>query len=194
MERRMFKISGMQKRETEDGKLLLEGYFAKFNEPYNVFDDWVETISPGAFKRALEEGRDVKVLWNHDTNIPLGSTGANTAMLKEDGIGLFGSVEINRNDTDAMNAYARVLRGDVTGCSFGFDIGEMTEEIDDEGIYRTTIKEALPLYEVSPCTFPAYKSTEIVARNREQVKEFKKKRADIWKSRMKKKLKGEQNA
>lgn len=194
MEQRTIKTLKMQKRETEDGKLFLEGYFAKFNEPYNVFEDWVETISPGAFKRAIEEGRDIKVLWNHDTNIPLGSTRAGTAMLKEDDIGLFGSVEINKNDTEALNAYARVLRGDVAGCSFGFDIGKMTEEIDAEGIYRTTIEEVSPLYEVSPCTFPAYESTEIAARTKMHMEDFKKKRAVIWKEEMKAKLKGEKNA
>lgn len=193
METRMIKISEMKKREAEDGKIYLEGYFAKFNEPYYVFEDWVETISPRAFKNALDEKRDIKVLWNHDTNIPLGSTAAGTAVLKEDDIGLYGSVEINKNDTDAMNAYARVIRGDVSGCSFGFDIKEMAEEITD-GIYRTTIKEVGPLYEVSPCTFPAYESTEIHARSKERMKELRKKKNSEWKEQMRKKLKGEQNA
>lgn len=190
-EQRILKIHSMKTREAEDGKIYLEGYFAKFNEPYYVCDDWVETILPGAFRDFLSKERDVKVLWNHNHDIVLGSTGNKTAMLKEDEVGLFGSVEINRADSEAMNAYARVSRGDVSGCSFGFDIGEMKEEIDDTGVYRTSIIKVNPLYEVSPCTFPAYPSTTISARCRERVGNLKRRKIDVWKKQMLKKIKEE---
>ena len=88
----------------------------------------VETIERGAFARYLASGEDVKVLWNHDSNIVLGATGNGTASLREDEVGLFGSVEINENDQEAVNAYARVARGDVDGCSFGFDIARQEED------------------------------------------------------------------
>ena len=191
MECRMMPISGMKKRESEDGKIYLEGYFAKFNEPYVVFDDWVETIRPGAFTNYLKKGKDVKILWNHNADIVLGSTAAGTAELEEDNLGLYGMVEINKNDTDAMNAYARVLRGDVSGCSFGFDIKELDEKIDDDGVYRTELIEIDPLYEVSPCTFPAYESTSIDARSRERIDNLRKRKLNRWKEEMHKKLKGE---
>lgn len=191
MECRMMPISGMKKRESEDGKIYLEGYFAKFNEPYVVFDDWVEIIRPGAFTNYLKKGKDVKILWNHNADIVLGSTAAGTAELEEDNLGLYGMVEINKNDTDAMNAYARVLRGDVSGCSFGFDIKELDEKIDDDGVYRTELIEIDPLYEVSPCTFPAYESTSIDARSRERIDNLRKRKLNRWKEEMHKKLKGE---
>ena len=62
------------------------------------------------------------MLWNHDSNIVLGSTANGTAVLREDETGLWGSVEINEQDQEALNAYARVGRGDVNGCSFGLTL------------------------------------------------------------------------
>lgn len=192
-------MSGMKIRE-ENGKRRLEGYFAVFDQPYEVLPGWVETIAPGAFSRALASGQDVKVLWNHNPDIVLGSTGNKTADLREDQRGLFGGVDINEQDQDAKNGYARVDRGDVNGCSFGFEISRMEESWDDDGTYRTRILEVSPLFEVSPCTFPAYTQTSIAARAREQLAEAKeklenarKKKRNQWRESMKARLKGEEN-
>lgn len=197
MEQRILKMKDAKTRE-EGGKKYLEGYFAVFGKPYKVWDGWVETIERGAFARYLSDGEDVKVLWNHDSNIVLGATGNRTATLMEDETGLWGSVEINENDQEAVNAYARVARGDVDGCSFGFDIGRMEDWWDEEGVYHTKITEVDPLYEVSPCTFPAYADTSISARNKEsldKVKEdyerAKEKKKEEWRSKMRMRLKGE---
>lgn len=162
MERRTLKMQDAKVRQL-DGKRYLEGYFSVFNKPYQVFPDWEETIAPGAFRGFLASGQDVKVLWNHNPDIVLGSTAAGTASLREDDVGLFGSVLVNENDQDALNAFARVDRGDVDGCSFGFDV-QRQEESWDNGTYITRILEVSPLYEVSPCTFPAYTDTSITAR------------------------------
>ena len=197
MEHRILKMKNATTREA-GGKRYLEGYFAVFTEPYQVVDGWVETIGRGAFARYLSTGEDTKVLWNHDSSVVLGSTANGTATLREDETGLWGSVEINEQDQEAVNAYARVSRGDVNGCSFGFDIGRSEDWWDEEGVYRTKITEVDPLYEVSPCTFPAYKATSISARNKERLEEVRekykqaqeKKRA-TWREKMKKRLKGE---
>lgn len=196
MEQRIMKMKDSKTRE-EGGKKYLEGYFAVFGEDYQVFDGWVETIERGAFARYLSSGEDTKVLWNHDSNIVLGSTGNGTASLREDEIGLYGVVEINENDSDAVGAYARVARGDVDGCSFGFDIGRQEEWWDENGVYRTKITEVDPLYEVSPCTFPAYKATSISARAREKLEDAKKrleqereKKKIAWRDNMMARLKG----
>lgn len=197
MEHRILKMKNAKIRE-DNGKRYLEGYFAVFNEPYQVFDGWVETVERGAFARYLSTGEDTKVLWNHDSNIVLGSTANGTAVLREDEIGLWGSVEINEQDQEALNAYARVGRGDVNGCSFGFDIARQEEWWDEDGVYRTKITEVDPLYEVSPCTFPAYKATSISARNqqhleeaREKYKQVQEKKREDWRASMRRRLKGE---
>lgn len=197
MEQRIMKMKNAKIRE-DGGKRYLEGYFAVFGETYQVWDGWTETIERGAFARYLSSGEDVKVLWNHDSNIVLGSTGNGTASLREDETGLFGSVEINENDSEAVSAYARVARGDVDGCSFGFDIARQEEWWDEDGVYHTKITEVDPLYEVSPCTFPAYKATSISARNKESLADAKKRYEEAqkqkiydWRESMKTRLKGE---
>lgn len=199
MEQRIMKMKNAKIRE-DGGKRYLEGYFAVFGEPYQVWDGWVETIERGAFARYLASGEDTKVLWNHDSNIVLGSTGNGTAVLREDETGLFGSVEINENDSEAVSAYARVARGDVDGCSFGFDIGRQEEWWDEEGIYHTKITEVDPLFEVSPCTFPAYKATSISARAKDSLEDARKRyeqaqkqKRNEWRDSMKTRLKGEKN-
>lgn len=197
MEQRVLNMKDAKTRE-EGGKRYLEGYFAVFGETYQVFDGWVETIERGAFARYLATGEDVKVLWNHDTNIVLGATGNGTASLREDEKGLYGSVEINENDQDAVNAYARIARGDVDGCSFSFDVARQEEWWDDDGVYHTKLTEIDPLYEVSACTFPAYKATSISARNKNNLDEAKKRYTEVqeqkreeWRANMKARLKGE---
>ena len=197
MEQRILNMKDVKTRE-EGGKRYLEGYFAVFGETYQVFDGWTETIERGAFARYLASGEDVKVLWNHDANIVLGSTGNGTASLREDEKGLYGSVEINENDQDAVNAYARIARGDVNGCSFGFDVARQEEWWDDDGVYHTKLTEIDPLYEVSACTFPAYKATSISARNKNSLDEAKRRYAEAqeqkreeWRVNMKARLKGE---
>lgn len=197
MEQRVFQIKNAKVRE-RDGARYLEGYFAVFNQEYKVWDGWIETIEPGAFARYLASGEDTKILWNHNSNIVLGSTANGTANLREDDVGLFGSVLINEKDQDAVNAHARVERGDVTGCSFGFDIARQEEWWDENGVYRTKILDVDPLYEVSPCTFPAYTSTSISAREKEVLADVKvryetakTKNLNNWRSDILKRLKGE---
>lgn len=196
MERRTLKMQDAQVRE-RDGARYLEGYFAVFNREYAVCHNWMETIAPGAFRAFLESGKDVKVLWNHNHDIVLGSTAAGTATLREDDVGLWGSVLINEKDQDAVNAHARVERGDVDGCSFGFDIGAWEEAWDGEE-YRTVILEVDPLYEVSPCTFPAYTDTSISARAKQSMEEARQrfaeaqqKKRESWRAEMLTRLKGE---
>ena len=197
MQQRIIKMKNARIRE-EGGRRYLEGYFAVFGEQYRVWEGWTETIERGAFTEYLASGEDVKVLWNHDSNIVLGSTGNGTATLREDEIGLFGTVEINENDQEAVNAYARIARGDVDGCSFGFEIDRQEEWWDEQGVYHTKILRVDPLYEVSPCTFPAYKATSITARNeeklnqaREDYEQAKNKKQERWRESMRKRLKGE---
>ena len=197
MQQRIIKMKNARIRE-EGGRRYLEGYFAVFGEQYQVWDGWMETIERGAFAEYLASGEDVKVLWNHDSNIVLGSTGNGTATLQEDEIGLFGTVEINEKDQEAVNAYARIARGDVDGCSFGFEIDRQEEWWDEQGVYHTKILRVDPLYEVSPCTFPAYKTTSITARNgeklnqaREDYEQAKNKKQERWRESMRKRLKGE---
>ena len=171
----------------EDGEdLYIEGYFAVFNSNYEIFPGASESIAPGAFTEAITG--DVRALVNHDTTLVIGRNKASTLELKEDSRGLWGRVKINPNDTSAMDLYARVKRGDVDGCSIGFDIAEEDTEFLENGDVHFTIKRVLPLWEVSCCTFPAYQETNISARAA-QIDEIKKREAEAWRAKTRERLK-----
>ena len=91
-----------------------------------------------------------------------------------------------------MSLYARVKRGDVDQCSFGFDIGkERTEFSEDGSSIRWTIEEVSQLYEVSVCTFPAYEATGVSAR-RADYDTIQKRKAQAWREGARSKLKKEE--
>lgn len=170
----------------EDGEdLKIEGYFAVFNSIYDIGPGMSESIAPGAFGNTLAE--DIRALVNHDTTLVLGRTSAHTLELREDERGLWGRISINPKDTDAMNLYERVKRGDVSQCSFGFEIVREDTEIGENGDVHWTIQE-VRLYEVSCCTFPAYESTNISAREAERD-EILKRETEAWRAKMKERLK-----
>lgn len=174
-------------READGGDLFIEGYFSVFNSPYELWEGATEIIKPGAFSNCLSQ--DVRALINHDSTLVLGRTRAGTLTLKQDERGLWGSVKINREDGDAMNLYARVQRGDVDQCSFGFNIKRETLVDLGGGQYRWEIEEVDPLYEVSVCTFPAYQETGVAARQKE-LEDIQKRQADAWKQTMKNRIGG----
>jgi HK97 family phage prohead protease len=169
--------------------LFIEGYFSVFNSEYPLWEGASEIVKPGAFTNSVSG--DVRALINHDSSLVLGRTKAGTLTLRQDARGLWGSIRINRDDVDAMNLYARVQRGDVDQCSFGFDIKRETFVDLGDGKCRWEIEEVDPLYEVSVCTFPAYTETSVSAR-KQDLAEIEKRRAEAWRSDMKKKLGGRQ--
>ena len=177
-----------QTRSANDD-LFIEGYFSVFNSEYPLWEGASEIVKPGAFTNSVSG--DVRALINHDSSLVLGRTKAGTLTLRQDERGLWGSIRINRDDVDAMNLYARVQRGDVDQSSFGFDIKRETFVDLGDGKCRWEIEEVDPLYEVSVCTFPAYTETSVSAR-KQDLAEIEKRRAEAWRSDMKKKLGGTQ--
>lgn len=176
----------------EDGEeLLIEGYFAVFNSNYEIWPGASESIAPGAFAKSLESD-DIRALTNHNTDLVLGRNRAGTLILKEDTHGLWGSIRINPKDSDAVNTRERVLRGDVSQCSIGFDIREEETEFRDDGSVHWTIKD-VKLWEVSVCTFPAYESTNVQARQRD-LEEIQRRKAQAWAEKARKRLRGDENA
>lgn len=169
-----------------DGNPVIEGYFAVFDSDYHITADMSESIAPGSFNNALSG--DVRALINHDTTLVLGRTTAHTLELRQDSHGLWGKISINPKDTDAMNLYERVKRGDVSQCSIGFDIISEETDFREDGSIHWTITE-VRLHEVSCCTFPAYEDTGITARENTRA-ELLKRRDMAWKQKMTNRLKG----
>ena len=178
-------LSDFETRKDSDDSPHITGYFAVFNSDYEVFPGCTESIAPGAFSDELHS--DVRALINHDTRLVLGRTTAGTLELREDGKGLFGDIAVNPKDSEAMNAYARVERRDVTQCSIGFDVIDEEHENREDGTHHYTIKK-VKLYEVSCCTFPAYEETAIEARKAD-IAAIEKRRTDVWREERHKRLK-----
>ena len=146
----------------------------------------MKPLSRGAFD--LSADTDVRALVNHDTTLVLGRTTANTLTLRQDERGLWGSILINQHDQDAMNLYERVKRGDVTQCSFGFDILQQDVEYK-EGEPTIWKIQRIKLYEVTVATFPAYEDTSVEARKKDYAT-MKERAASEWRGRMLEQLKG----
>ena len=169
----------------DDGKMSIEGYFAVFDSNYDIGPGMSESIASTAFDRTISG--DIRALINHDSTLVLGRTKANTLQLRVDTHGLWGHIDINPNDVDAVNLYERVRRGDVDQCSFGFDLRSQDTEIREDGSVHWTITD-LDLYEVSCCTFPAYDQTNISARTSERD-DIMKRETEAWREKMKGALK-----
>jgi hypothetical protein len=167
-------------RENEDGQLVISGYFSVFNSIYEIGPGMSESVAPGTFLNSLSG--DVRALTNHDSTLVLGRTTAGTLKLREDDIGLWGDVIINPKDSDAVNTYERVKRGDVSQCSFGFRITKEDTEVREDGSIHWTIRD-VELYEVSVCTFPAYEATNVQARSAQRA-EIQEREFAAWKDSM----------
>lgn len=177
--------TNLQTRSDDETEKVIEGYFVVFNSETELFPGAFEEIAPEAFNNTLSN--DIRALINHDTNLVLGRTKAGTLELEVDEKGLFGRIKINENDTDAMNLYERVKRGDVDQCSFGFNILKEDVEHRDDGTIKWIIRE-VDLHEVSVVTFPAYSDTSVQARMKE-VEQLEKRKIEQKKIELKERLK-----
>lgn len=182
---RQMRCAPTQFRATEDdGEKYIEGYFAVFGGVYELWPGATESIDPHAFDDTL--GDDIRALINHDTTLVWGRTKAGTLELKVDSRGLWARGKVNQADVDAMNLYARIERGDVDQCSFGFDVLEEDTEYHEDGSVHWTIRK-VKLYEVSPVTFPAYEDTSVSARKKD-YEQLIQRQNQAWKIKMKERM------
>ena len=176
-----------ESRENEpESKPHISGYFSVFDGVYEIGPGMTESIDRHAFDKTL--AGDIRALTNHDSTLVLGRTTAHTLDLRCVEHGLWGDVEINPNDQDAMNLYERVKRGDVDQCSFGFNIISEETEFRDDGSIHWRITE-VELHEVSVCTFPAYDTTNVSAREA-QREALSKNRLEDWKASARQRVSG----
>lgn len=129
---------------------------------------WDEIIDRGALDET--DLKDVRFLVNHNVDmIPLArsrNNNANSTMQMSvdfDGMGIRVDLD-TENNADARSLYSAVERGDISGMSFMFSVGEdRWEDVDSEHPTRHIISIRRVL-EVSAVTFPAYAQTSIQTR------------------------------
>lgn len=152
---------------SEEGKIVIRGVAAVFNDLSEDLGGFREKIDPGAFDEVLED--DVRALFNHDRNIVLGRTAAGTLRLKVTKRGL--EYEYDSPDTQAARDLALLVeRGDINQSSFAFYIDKQEwDEPDAPGQPAIrTIMKVRRLIDVSPVTYPGYANTAVAKRSMDE--------------------------
>lgn len=148
--------------------ITLTGHAAVFDDPTTLwstpYDKVIETIKPGAFARAINEGQDVRALVDHNSSLLLGRTRSKTLRIWEDDRGL--AFELRLPETQVARDLAENIRlGNVSQCSFAFapvEGGETSTTEERDGLVITTIELTdVDLFDVSIVTYPAYPSTSV---------------------------------
>lgn len=126
---------------------------------------FIERIAAGAFRRAIERAKDIRILLNHNWDKDLGGLKDGNLELEEDNIGLKARATIT--DPEVV---ADAKRGDLVGWSFGFDdVDEGVKQLRDEetGLPLRKVND-LELFEVSLLNrkkSPAYAGTLVKVRD-----------------------------
>jgi len=161
IERRAFALDGglrIQTRAEPAGEMpRIVGHAAVFDQEADIMGFFSERIASGAFTRAIAED-DVRALWNHDPNYPLGRNRAGTLILREDATGLL-TETLPPETSYARDLIASIGRGDVSQMSFAFRV-KREEWAERERDWLRTILE-VELFDVSPVTYPAYPTTDV---------------------------------
>lgn len=154
------------------------GYAAVFNSRSNNLGYFVEIVKPGAFSKCLARGDDIVALLAHRTEQLLGRRSAKTLEIREDDKGLYYEAKVP--DTQVgRDTITNVKRGDLKGSSFSFGtINDRWYAETTDGV-ETLVRDLIDVdvYDVGPCTFPAYEATTAEARSLQALLEEGRKRA-----------------
>lgn len=127
-----------------------------------------EVITPGAFDYALSREYDIRCLFNHEAELILGRTKAETCNVFVNGDGNLEYTWIpDYENPTHMSVVRSIMRGDITQSSFAFTIKEQSwsESTKYGTMGKRTITMIDELFDVSPVTYPAYSETEADARS-----------------------------
>ena len=149
--------------------ITIEGYVNSIERKSKVLCErgvqFVEMIAAGAFRRAIERAKDIRILLNHNWDKDLGGLKDGNLELEEDNIGLKARATIT--DPEVV---ADAKRGDLVGWSFGFDdVDDGVKQLRDEetGLPLRKVND-LELFEVSLLNrkkSPAYAGTLVKVRD-----------------------------
>lgn len=151
----------------DGGPIRFGGYAANFGILSDDLGGFREQIAPGAFTASLGAD-DIRCLFNHDPNYVLGRNRSGTLRLSEDDQGLL--FDVDAPDAQwARDLHISVQRGDVSQCSFSFDVIRDQWWTVDGGEERTLLE--VKLADVSIVTYPAYPTTAVAVRSARDVLE-----------------------
>lgn len=153
-------------RESSDTETyVVSGYFSTFNQEYPLFDDFYESVDPGAFRET--DMSDVVLQLNHDGFVYARSrNGSLTIDFDEHGAHCVADLSGTKQGREDL--YEAITNGLIDTMSFGFVIADdgVEWEEDENGIIHSRITKVSKLYDVSPIAgFAANPNTEISARS-----------------------------
>lgn len=120
------------------------GHFEGYASVFDVVDLGFDVVKRGAFRKSLESGRKVKMLWQHDMWQPIGVWDSIT----EDERGLYVKGRVLMDVQAGREAHALMKAGALDSMSIGYRVTEAS----DEGRIRNL--DAVELMEISLVTFP----------------------------------------
>lgn len=157
----------LETRAEGDTPPRIVGHAAIFDTLYPIGpeeDPWfLEQVARGAFQQTIQED-DIRALFNHDDNFVLGRNTASTLLLAEDDVGLRIEVVPDMESGRVRDVVRAIQRKDITQMSIGMTVRAQAWEIRDDGVEVRTIQR-VKLWDVSPVTFPASRSTEVSVRS-----------------------------
>lgn len=148
-----------------DDRVEIEGYVNAVERNsrtlWDRFGSFLERITKGAFRRALEKNPNVRLYLNHERDI--GGQAEGTLKLEEDAIGL--RAEATVTDPEVV---ADAQAGQLVGWSFGYyDTPDGVERKIEDGMPIRIVKD-MDLVEVSilnSTRTPAYEGTLVTVRS-----------------------------
>ncbi len=142
-----------------DVKALDEaGAFEGYASVFGVVDGFDDVVAPGAFAATLarnQGGRDIKLLWQHDSAEPIGAWDS----IVEDERGLHVRGRLLLDVRRGAEAYARHTAGAIGGLSIGYTAVEAA--VDPETGARRLLE--VELWEISLVTFQACPGAAVTA-------------------------------
>jgi hypothetical protein len=124
-----------------------------------------ERILPGAFKRSVESGSDIFMLWNHELKYVFGRTSKGTLRLREDQNGVMFE-NVPPESQWVKDLIPSIKRGDISNMSFSFADNIDPTWTKEERKYVRNVRDAT-LFEISVVTLPVYESTSVYSRSSE---------------------------
>jgi hypothetical protein len=169
---RAFEMAEFRAAE-EDKKPVIEGHAAVYNKKTNIGDWFYEIIERGAFDEC--DFDDVLFCINHETRkIPVARSRRNnknsTMQLNTDNEGLFVKAYPDiENNTESKSLYFSIQRKDIDGMSFIFRVAEERWDDLDKPMPTRHIIKFKKVFEVSAVNMPAYRDTNISARDQQAL-------------------------
>ncbi|MDO6589724.1 HK97 family phage prohead protease [Loktanella sp. D2R18] len=136
---------------TVTGGSVISGYASLFGQA----DQGGDTVLPGAYAGSLAQGRQIKMLWQHDPAQPIGVWDE----VREDDNGLWVKGRLLTDVAKGREAASLVAAGAIDGLSIGYRT--VKAQKNDKG---GRLLSQLELWEVSLVTFPMLRDARVAAK------------------------------